>query len=95
MIRNCLCALDRLSERTYPLLRAFLDARRARDKLRRQKQTTSVSKYLSEFGNITLAISEVNEGKRVDWFVDGLKYRIRVGVPKTLVEFFEEAFRIA
>lgn len=69
--------------------------RRARDKLRRLKQTQSVSKYLSEFRNSTLMISDVSAGEMFDRFVQGLKREIRVEVLKSQCSTFEEAAKIA
>ena len=51
----------------------YNSTQRARDKLRRLMQRTSVSKYLSEFRNVTLAIPGITEGEMVDRFVQGLK----------------------
>ena len=53
----------------------FDSGQRARDKLRKLFQRTSVSAYLSEFRNITLAIPGITEGEKVDRFVQGLKPR--------------------
>lgn len=69
--------------------------RRARDKLRTLKQTTSVEKYLAEYRNITLMIGDMNDGEKVDRFVDGLKYQVRVEVLKTNCGTFEDCARVA
>lgn len=80
------------------LMTEFIPAdhkRRARDKLRRLKQTSSVEKYLSEYPNSTLQIGDMNEGEKVDRFVEGLKFNVRVEVLKTNSNSFEECARIA
>lgn len=69
--------------------------RRARDKLRRLKQTKSVSHYLSEFRNILLTMADVTAGEKFDKFVAGLKREIRIEVMKSTVANFEEAAQIA
>lgn len=47
--------------------------RRARDRLRKLKQTTSVSKFLSEFRNVTLTIPDMADGEEWDKFCFGMK----------------------
>lgn len=69
--------------------------RRARDKLRRLRQTSSVSKYLADFRNCILMIDDMSEGERFDRFVQGLKHEVRLEILKTQVSEFEEAARIA
>ena len=69
--------------------------RRSREKFRRLKQTSSVSKYLSDFHNIVFTIPDVNEGERLDKFVDGLNHQIRLEVMKSTVNTFEDASKIA
>lgn len=69
--------------------------RRARDKFRKIKQLGSVEKYLSEFRNVILMIGDINEAEKVDRFVDGLKFNVRVEVLKTNSNSFEECARIA
>lgn len=69
--------------------------RRARDKLRRLKQTLSVSKYLSECRNCTLGINDISDGEKFDRFVQGLKKDIRVEVLKSQCSTFDEAANIA
>lgn len=69
--------------------------RRARDKLRKLKQTSSVERYLSEYRNITLMINDMSEGEKVDRFVDGLKYKVRVELLKLNCSSFEECARVA
>lgn len=69
--------------------------RRARDKLRNLKQTSSAEKYLSEYRNTVLMIGKINEGEKVDRFVDGLKYQAKVEVMKIDCEFFEDCARVA
>lgn len=69
--------------------------RRARDKLRKLKQTSSVSKYLSEFRNVVLTVPDVTDGEKWDKFCAGLKYEIRLEVMQSSVTNFEEAAQIA
>lgn len=69
--------------------------RRARDKLRSLKQMNSVEKYLPEYRNLILMIGDMNEGEKVDRFVDGLKYNVRVEVLKSNCNSFEECARLA
>ena len=69
--------------------------RRARDKLRKLKQVGSVDKYLSEFRNIVLMIADMHEGEKLDKFVEGLKYNVRVEVLKSGCNQFEECARMA
>lgn len=57
--------------------------RRTLDRLRRLKQTTSVSEYLAEFRNCLLMINDMSEGERFDRFVQGLKHEVCLGVVKT------------
>eukprot|EP00171_Calliarthron_tuberculosum_P008642 IDg8642t1 len=52
--------------------------RQARDKLRRLKQSRSVSRYLSSFRNVILTIPDITEGEKMDKFVDGLKDELRI-----------------
>lgn len=66
------------------------DTRRGKEKLRNLKQETSVEKYLSEFRNAILMIGEMHEGEKIDRFVDGLKYHVRVEVLKSNFPSFEE-----
>lgn len=51
--------------------------RRARDQLRRLKQTTSKSKYIVEFLSCILTIKDVLAKERFDRFVQGLKKEVR------------------
>lgn len=69
--------------------------RRARDRLRKLHQTSSVSKYLSEFRNIIFTIPGMNDGEMWDKFCSGLKYEVRLEVMKSTVTSFEEAAKIA
>ena len=73
----------------------FDSGQRARDKLRKIFQKTSVSAYLSEFRNITLAIPGITEGEKVDRFVQGLKPQVRLEVMKAGSQTMESASRIA
>lgn len=69
--------------------------RRARDRLKRARQTSFVAKYISEFRNIILTVPDLTEGEKFDRFIDGLKSSIRLEVMKTTVNTFEEATKIA
>lgn len=69
--------------------------RRARDRLRRLKQTTSVPKYISEFRNCIITINDMSAGERFDRFLQGLKPDVHLGVLKTQASEFEEVARIA
>ena len=92
-----------LSPKTWPqfcesIHREFVPSdyvRRARDRLRRLKQTGSVSKYLSEFRNIILTLPGVTEGEKLDKFVQGLKHNVRLEVLKSTASTFEDASSIA
>lgn len=68
---------------------------RARDKLRKLRQISSVEKYLSEYRNIVLMISDINEGEKLDRFIDGLRYNVKVEVMKSRCHSFEEVARIS
>lgn len=57
--------------------------RRSRDRLRRLKQTTSFSKYLADFRNCSLMVSDMLDGERFDRFVQGLKHEVRLELLKT------------
>lgn len=69
--------------------------RRARDKLRKLEQRTSVSGYLTEFRNIVLAIPGISEEERLDKFVSGLKPTVRLEVLKTNPSTFDAAAQVA
>lgn len=69
--------------------------RRACDRLRRLRQTASVSKYIAEFCNFILTINDMSEGELLDRFVQGLKQEIKLEVLKTQVSHFEDAAKIA
>jgi len=69
--------------------------RRARDKLRRLTQTTSVSKYLADFRNVVLTVPDITDSEKWDKFCAGLKYEVRLEVMKSAVTSFEDAARIA
>lgn len=69
--------------------------RRARDKLRKMRQTTSVSKYLSDFRNVVLTIPGITDGEKWDKFCAGLKYEVRLEVMKSAVTDFDEAAKVA
>lgn len=69
--------------------------RRAGDKLKQLKQIGSVERFVSEYRNLILMIGDMNDGEKVDRFVDGLKYNVRVEVLKTNCNSFEECARVA
>lgn len=69
--------------------------RRSRDRLRKLKQNSSVSKYLSDFRNICLTVPGMTDGEMWDRFCTGLKYDVRLEVMKSSVTTFEEAAKIA
>lgn len=62
-----------------------------RDKLRTLSQTSTVSKYLSEFGKISLTIPDMSEGEMFHKFVAGLELEVRVELLKSGAQKFEEA----
>lgn len=69
--------------------------RRARDKLRKLKQVVSVEKYLSDFRNIIFMRTDMNKGERLDKFIEGLKYSVKVKVLKSGCNQFEDFERLA
>ena len=73
----------------------FDSTQRARDKLRKLIQRTSVSDYLTEFRNLTLTITGMNEEEKVDRFVQGLKPHVRLEVLKSNARTMNDASRIA
>ena len=54
-----------------------------------------MSDYLTEFRNLTLAITEMNEEEKVDRFVQGLKPQVRLEVLKSNARTMNDASRIA
>lgn len=80
------------------IVKEFIPAdhtRRARDKLRKLKQLGPVEKYLAEYRNTVLMIGDNNDGEKLDRFIDGLKYGVKVEVMKSGCSSFEECARIA
>lgn len=69
--------------------------RRARDRLRKLKQSFSVSKYLSEFRNVIITIPDMSEGEKWDKFCSGLKHEVRIEVIESAATTFEDAAKIA
>lgn len=53
-----------------------------------------MSKYLSDFRNVILTITGINDGEIWDRFCSGLKYKVRLEVMKSTVATFEEATKI-
>lgn len=70
-------------------------AESARDKLRKLKQTRTVGSFVSEFQNMILTIPGMHEDEKIDRFLEGLKYNIRVEVLKAQVNTFDECARVA
>lgn len=68
---------------------------RARENLLRLRQLTSTPKYLEDFRNITLRISDMAESEMFDKFVDGLKRDVKIEVMKSTVGAFEHAAQVA
>lgn len=69
--------------------------RKARDHLRRVKQTKSVAKYLADFRNIILTINGMRDDEKIDHFIQRLKYNVRVEVLKAQSASFEECVRVS
>ena len=69
--------------------------RRARDRLRGLKHISSSSKYLYDFHNIVLTISDISDGEKWNKFCIGLKYDVPLEVRKTAVATFDDAAMIA
>ena len=67
----------------------------ARDKLRKLKQITSVSRYLDEFRNIVLTIPNMSDGEQLDRFVNGLKMETKIEVLKSSATTLSEAAKTA
>ena len=68
--------------------------RRSRDRLRRLKQVSSVSKYLSDFRNVIVTIPDITEKEKLDKFMEGLKFNVKVEVLKSSANSFEEAAQV-
>lgn len=62
----------------------------SRDCFRKLKKKASVSRYLDEFCNFTLSIPKMNEGKKMNCFVKGLKNDLRVEVMMVIFDSFDE-----
>ena len=69
--------------------------RRARDKLRKLSQRTSVSSYLTEFRNTVLAIPRISDDEKLDRFCSGLKPQVKLEVLKSNPATVDDAARIA
>ncbi len=70
-------------------------AQRARDKLRKLRQTGSVSCYLIEFGNVVFTIPGMNENEKFYKFIQRLKHEVKLEVLKRTAANFEETARIS
>lgn len=64
------------------------------DKLRKLRQSSSVSTFLSEFRNLVLKIPDILQGENLDKYIEGLKYEVRVEVLKSNANTFEETASI-
>ena len=73
----------------------FDSTQRARDKLCRLFERTSVSSYLSEFCKIVLTIPGISEGEQIDRFAQWLKPQVRLEVLKSGAQTINDASRIA
>lgn len=71
-----------------------LTIRRTNDKMRKLRQHSLVSKNSAKFRNTILTISDINNFDRLERFVDGLKYAIRVEILNRVVSSFEKATRV-
>ena len=69
--------------------------RRARDKLRKLSQRTSVSSYLTELRNTVLAILGISDDEKLDRFCSGLKPQVKLEVLKSNPATVDDAARIS
>lgn len=69
--------------------------KRSHDRLRSLRQSTSVSKYLAAFCGLSLPVPNMNEGEKIDRFIEDLKHNVRVQVLKGHSETFEDCVRVA
>lgn len=69
--------------------------RQAGDRLRKLKQTTSMSKYLSGFRSNMLTVPVMNDCEMWDKFCPGLKFESRLEEMKSRVAEFEEEAKIS
>lgn len=69
--------------------------RRARDTLRKLKQTGTAANYLSKIPNIGLTVPVITNNEKWDEFCSGLKYEVRLEVMTCAVSFFDEAAKVA
>lgn len=80
------------------VMREFIPSdhiRKTRRKLRRLKRTDSISKFLAEFQNCNLTITDMLEEENSDQFASGLKGDVRINGLKTEGSILEEDARIA
>ena len=68
---------------------------RARDKLYRLKQRTSVAAYLAEFRNTVIDIPGMSDSEKMARFTEGLKPHILLEVRKASPNLFEQAAKVA
>ena len=68
---------------------------RARDRLYKLKQRTSVATYLAEFRNSVIDIPGISDSEKLARFTEGLKPHMLLEVRKASPTMFEEAAKIA
>lgn len=68
--------------------------KRARDKLRNLKQVPSVEKYLPDYKNTILIFADMSAGEKLNRFVDGHKYSVKIEVMKAGCNSVEECSKI-
>lgn len=67
----------------------LIHSRLARDKLKNINQNTSVQRCLADYRNVIRMREYMSQGKRIDRFIDGFKYIVRVEVMKTNCVLFK------
>lgn len=70
-------------------------ARRARDELPKLKTTRAAARYLSDLRNIIQTMPRMQKDEKVDIFIEGLNFNIRVEVLKAQVETPDECAHVA
>jgi hypothetical protein len=71
------CTWQQFKEGIAKLFRSTNRGERARDKLAKLMQRTSVDDYVSRFMDLTFDIDDLAESEQIDRFYRGLKYNIR------------------
>lgn len=92
VLRNFLPHRTNLSYFTFQTYTAD-HTNRAKDKQHKLRQLSPTEKYLFKCRNNVLIISNINEGKKMDHFVDALKYNVQVKVMKSSYSSFEKCTR--